>query len=1192
MTDTGPLLVPIQLDAIVIVPKPTGPIRRPKMNYNKVRYFATPEPKPFEGVVDDFTESQENQGVYLMWTLPAALRHGVQPDPTSGAVEFPLVPNRWLVVRFLSPRPGGQTTTTAWIVESDYLNPDRGKATSPYLDPAAKTPTPTFIGRKLPLTGDSPWVETDPGSGFLRAVGPGNPSFAAFQPHNENVFSIHDDGFSIHTELAAQGAAAGTLDYFVAGWYSNPASDPLHGWKPDKDGGYAGLLKSLQWLAPDPAGRAARSSIYHGLTLGLDWEPEGQPPKSARDHVRPKIALGNTSTDALVALLKAKGLNDSDAELLETFTLDLLGVLEQPGGDAILQRELHASWFASAAGGVQWQIVDRPTAPGAPPPDPPSGRELEAEQKWLAWLNADQQELDRKRRQLASLQRELYELWWKWGYANADEMPPGISAEQFRAALDPTRPNSPAARIRQLIDEVAAGQGALPDPTADSPAPKQATAAASDPAEQQPPAPPIPDTRQLTAGLAPRFFEPSDPVLVIAGLGHDLVVDPAAQLSCRYPDAVLTAIAARRGAQTVVLTVRKDEGERSPNSVAVPPVAATGLSPAITALLAEFALLRAFYAAQAADKASSGRAPSAADVVRGTLPELPLKPWQQAWLPLYLEWQANWRTLPYHQQGKAQWNFDGHDFALTGTPPAAPPDDSPWGRALLTPGLAFAVRSRLEQYLDHHPSNTDLKTLEDHVNKISEGWDFLSQTLDGLTTQIAWRDPWAARAPDATIGRLVGDNYRTAPQPRNGESNGTGFEGMRAGRLELTRVSIVDRFGQTLDLLGRGATDQTEPSIAASLTPRHRVDGAVAELPPRLLQGGRLRITAASPGDDPARRAAGVSPLCGFLVPNHIDRALAAYDATGRPLGELRLVATAGKANRVVWDPAPLAAPATLDGLKSDLAAVLRAVADAGPAAFHNLLTTIDETLWTIDPLASEEDEYLTALAGRPLALVHARLALELDGAPLRDPSWPQTFTPVDPPFLRYDFPVRLGAPADRADGLVGYFCQGKYQHFRAVRVPARSELVADPSGFVTAATPNDISLRFDASSAAHVTLLVDPRGQVQAHPGLLPTAVLELSRTALAPALSAISVAFRAGPLLADQPPPQPDGTGPAVTQPPLMPTPTASGRAWSWVEQNGTVAQPVPFPAVDDRARFSTLAPTAREGFVQVDPAGGQPR
>ena len=774
-------------------------IRRPQMTYDNVEDFTTPEPQPFG---DPIAQTPDELGVYLMWTLPAALRHGTQKQAGSGVVEFPFVPNRWLVIRILT-QPGAPAAATSWIVESDAL--DGG--TSPYLD---ANMTATQVGAKRDA---GTWTEPGAkGAPFLRAVAPGNPAFAAFQPHNENVFSIKDD---------LNGIDSGTLDYFVAGWYAGDG-DPLGDW----------ALDSLNWDAPDLAHRTATRSLYHGALLNLEWSRNGGPLKSAADDIKPQLALGNTSTDALVAFLKANQLPDSDAELLEAFTLDLLGELAQPGGEEILRRRLHASWFASEVGGYVWEIVDAP-APLGTAPAALTDAQRSAEEDLLHQLNDDQAQLDGKRRQLASLQRELYELWWKRGYGKAIDRPDDISDTDLVDAL-----HSLAGTIRQLKVDVDDLVAKLPDPNADS------AQFAKDHGVQ--------DTRLLTAGLAPRFHGPADPVLLVAGLGHDLVLDPGATLKCRYADALVTAIG--------------DTGAADVSPPAVPKTVPAAIAP----LLTEFELLRGFCASDPDGFAAR----LAKATISGPLPAILPAAWKQAWLPLYLEWEADWQELPY--QGSPHWTFDGHDFAVAKAPPFTA-SSSFAGRTLLTPGLAFAVRSRLEQYIAGDPSNTDLRTLEDDVGTIND-WDFLSQTLDGLTTQLAWRDPSAAPAPDAVIAPEVGQNYGSAPYFHPG---GT-FEGMRAGRLALTRVSIVDRFGQAVDLLGEGTKLPTVPAVAASLQPTDPTYAGVAQLPPRLLQGSRLHISAGHTAGS----------LCGFLVPNHIDHALAAYDASGARLGELRLVAT------------------------------------------------------------------------------------------------------------------------------------------------------------------------------------------------------------------------------------------------------------------------------------------------------------
>ncbi len=161
---------------------------------------AAPEPAPFV-ITEPWTQNPESRlGVYLQWELPEALCRGHQDEETGEIGDFPLVPNRWLVVR----RSG--RGTRSWIVHSDYLG--TGADGVSYLDPHAATATATVIGRRVDLTPGSPWNEPG-GTPFLTAVGPGLLTFSAFQPYNKNVFSIHDTLEDIEGE--------DRLSYWVAG---------------------------------------------------------------------------------------------------------------------------------------------------------------------------------------------------------------------------------------------------------------------------------------------------------------------------------------------------------------------------------------------------------------------------------------------------------------------------------------------------------------------------------------------------------------------------------------------------------------------------------------------------------------------------------------------------------------------------------------------------------------------------------------------------------------------------------------------------------------------------------------------------------------------------------------------------------------------------------------------------------------
>ena len=81
----------------------------------------SPAPGPFANDWGDFAQPQ-HQGIYLLWTLPKALRR--RPDDTS---DFPFVPNRWLVVRLLTPEstPDDPAEVTAWVVQSDAISEEK-----------------------------------------------------------------------------------------------------------------------------------------------------------------------------------------------------------------------------------------------------------------------------------------------------------------------------------------------------------------------------------------------------------------------------------------------------------------------------------------------------------------------------------------------------------------------------------------------------------------------------------------------------------------------------------------------------------------------------------------------------------------------------------------------------------------------------------------------------------------------------------------------------------------------------------------------------------------------------------------------------------------------------------------------------------------------------------------------------------
>src|SRR5882724_630346 len=220
MTDQSPLIVPIAVEAMLAndesrsSPDANSNITfwRTTMDYPGLRTCHSAEPSGSTGNDPNFDQTGQQgpndwstfyNGVYLKWRLPDALRRGVQ-DGVNGVTTFPLVPNRWLVIRTAGAAgaagpagtPPPRRTATAWIIQSDYqanafptLASYADKPSIYWGQTAAGTPGVILLGLTTPLTAS--WSE--PGNAmFLTAIASGNPAFSVSQTDCNNVFSMFD----------------------------------------------------------------------------------------------------------------------------------------------------------------------------------------------------------------------------------------------------------------------------------------------------------------------------------------------------------------------------------------------------------------------------------------------------------------------------------------------------------------------------------------------------------------------------------------------------------------------------------------------------------------------------------------------------------------------------------------------------------------------------------------------------------------------------------------------------------------------------------------------------------------------------------------------------------------------------------------------------------------------------------------
>jgi len=368
------------------------------------------------------------------------------------------------------------------------------------------------------------------------------------------------------------------------------------------------------------------------------------------------------------------------------------------------------------------------------------------------------------------------------------------------------------------------------------------------------------------------------------------------------------------------------------------------------------------------------------------------------------------------------------------------------------------------------------------------------------------------------------------------------------------------------------------------------------QAPPALLQPARLDFPLISATDDSkvfGPLNPGADPICGWVIPNHLDGSLMAYDSAGDALGEMSLGITVSGTQTVCWTPAPNSAYQTLAQIAAAIphfGPFLLSLSQQTTTAFGDFLQAIDETLWTTQPVGAVVDRGLAVLIGRPLAMIRARLQFLLSGPPNADPAWQYTFNPSNcsqiqaqtPAITSFQFAVELGNLAQLNDGLIGYFTADNYN---TLNVVAQSGGAADGYLNPIGSNNNYIYLPFDGATTEYVSMLVDPRAPVHATTAILPVVTASIPATFANQALNTMAVTFRVNGILTDQKP-QVSGDPPIL----LMPTPKERTGTWSWLENDDTGWNTYQIEPNDPAARLTQVAPVLRRGLLQLSSGAEQ--
>jgi hypothetical protein len=627
----------------------------------------------------------------------------------------------------------------------------------------------------------------------------------------------------------------------------------------------------------------------------------------------------------------------------------------------------------------------------------------------------------------------------------------------------------------------------------------------------------------------------------------------------------------------------------------------------------------------------------------GTLPppiaiSLPAQPW----VPLHLDWEAGLFALP----ALGDWDLGEIDFDAVAD--ALPAQDAASGRtlsgrALLSGGAAQLAAATVRQVLEQAQRTAGSVALQPGIT-----FAYHSAVAEQMVAQItSMRSAYATpQAPAAAAGGaadgpaaaaspadldhiadelekmdvLVGAMDRFTTKLRAGfvadGSDAAGdrnvpadFWAFRAGFLKITRLRLVDCFGQTLDVLGPGGAPPGGPVPANQilrsepLTVTSRDD--LVELAPRFTAPSRLWFRFLSADDDTIEATDAVSPVCGFVLPNHLDGDLQFHAADGSALGAVRFDTAAG----VVWEESP-GQPATLGSVPSSiirnphLAGLAQGLIDWGAAdsspdtpardtALSSLLRIIDTSLWSVDPFGHVGDEHLALLVGHPIVVLRGLVRVEV-----AEPVAPGLVTGLR-------VPVRLGALAQWQDGLLGYLVgdDARTLHVPDPAVADFARPVGPHQGFTgQASTTSDYYNQFAADLGViadpgstpvdhpyvdttgllyvqpgqdvRVTMLAEPHSVIHATTGYLPRKQIGMRRGWVAAGLAALAPLFRFGPVLVD----------PKLIR---MPVATDIRGTWSWSHRSDVSTwadEPVTNSLGD--ARMPPDPSQGQEGWLRLTP------
>ena len=357
--------------------------------------------------------------------------------------------------------------------------------------------------------------------------------------------------------------------------------------------------------------------------------------------------------------------------------------------------------------------------------------------------------------------------------------------------------------------------------------------------------------------------------------------------------------------------------------------------------------------------------------------------------------------------------------------------------------------------------------------------------------------------------------------------------------MKIHQLRLIDSFGQIKDL--------SVSKLIKSETLSHEAFPDSIWLPPRFVPPVRINFRWLSGISDKQEMNTlpNSSPICGWLLANHLDNSVMVYDTQGYAIGSIGAID-----KKVLWQSAPGTniIYQIEDISNQHLRKVVQRLADSNDDFFNDFITTTDIALGNMHAETDIHHQEIALLMGRPIAVVRASLDLQIkDGLPVhhgKDQFIKDLLleTRETNDFEKVKVPVRLGERHKLNDGLVGYWLEDESHAltdpFYSTGIEEGKEKVVQSSNILDIDDhgKTTLQLSLDTKSPTILTMLIDPRGDIHATTGLLPVKAIHIPRAMYAEAYRNINITFLTAPILSGK-------------DQMALPLPKEMGYEWSWL-------------------------------------------